>query len=178
MKISEQRSTEMQLLADRLQDQRTAMVTLRDARGWLSARPLTPLEMDRDGVLWILVSKQSMGALFAHGAQPANVAFSDEDKSLFVSIAGQARLVDDAERKAALWTVMARPWFSGADDPDLTALAITPDEAEVWDGPDSSVVRVLAMAASVAAAKPIGLGDHEVVVPPVPPFPVPHQQPA
>ena len=175
MKIHEQRSTEMQRLADRLHGQRTAMVTLREARGQLGSRPLTPLEMDSHGALWMLVSRKSMAPLFATGEQPANVAFSDEDKSLFVSISGTARLIDDMARKVVLWTAMARPWFSGADDPDLSLLCITPTEAEVWDGPDSSVVRVLAMAASVAAARPIGLGEHEVVIPPVS---VPHSQPA
>jgi len=91
------------------------------------------------------------------------VAFSDEGKSLYVSIAGLARLVDDSARKQALWSTMARPFFSGADDPDLTLLQVNPQDVEVWDGPDSSTVRALAMAASVAAGRPIGLGSKETV---------------
>jgi hypothetical protein len=34
----------------------------------------------------------------------------------------------------------------------------SPDE--YWDAPNSKVVRMVAMAASVVAGKPIGMGDH------------------
>lgn len=165
MKFEEQRSSDMQSLAQRLQDQRTAMVTLRDGAGVLGARPLTALEMDRDGAIWFMVSRQSMAPLFASGQQPVNVSFSDEGKSLFVSIAGSARLNDDMTRKQALWSAMARPWFRGVEDPDLTLLCVQPVTAEIWDGPDSSMVRALALAASVAAGRPIGLGGRESVDP-------------
>jgi general stress protein 26 len=166
MKFQEQRSSEMQGLAERLQGQRTAMVTIRDNAGLLASRPLTPVEMDSQGALWFMVSRQSLATQFAAGDQPVNVAFSDEGKSLFVSLAGTARLVDDMSRKVALWSTMARPWFSGADDPDLTLLCVQPRNAEIWDGPDSSVMRALAMATSVAAGRPIGLGERESVTVP------------
>lgn len=107
-----------------------------------------------------------MAPQFAAGDQAINVAFSDEPKSLFVSLAGTARLVDDMSRKVALWSAMARPWFRGAEDPDLTLLCVQPRSAEIWDGPDSSVMRALAMATSVAAGRPIGMGDRETVTPP------------
>jgi general stress protein 26 len=193
MKTHPQASPEMQRLAERLQGQRVAMLTLRDSRGRLGARPLTPLEMDAQGAVWMLVSKKAVAPLFAYrpedaarldalDTQPANLSFSDEPSSLFVSISGRARLVDDMARKVLLWTALARPWFSGVDDPDLTLLCVQPEEAEVWDGPDSSVVRVLALAASVVAGAPIGLGEHEHVIPPTPAAhlnpTVPNPQPA
>jgi hypothetical protein len=74
--------------------------------------------------------------------------------------------VDDMSRKVALWSTMARPWFSGSDDPDLTLLCVQPRNAEIWDGPDSSVMRALAMATSVAAGRAIGLGERESVTVP------------
>ena len=167
MKVQHQTHPDMQRLAERLEGQRTAMLTLRDAQGQLDARPLTPLEMDSGGALWMLVSQKALSPFLGAGAQPANLAFSDEGRSLFVSIIGNAWLADDAARKQALWTVMARPWFSGVDDPDLAVLCVQPVSAEVWDGPDNSVMRMMAMAASVAAGKPIGMGDHEVLRPQV-----------
>ncbi len=163
MKFQEQRNSDMQDLATRLQGQRTAMLTLRDPGGLLAARPLTPLEMDAQGALWFMVSRASMAAHFVAGDQAANLAFTDESKSLYVSIAGTARLVDDMSRKVALWTTLARPWFSGAEDPDLVLLCVQPRHAEIWDGPDSAVMRALAMATSVAAGRPIGLGEHAAV---------------
>ena len=49
----------------------------------------------------------------------------------------------------------------GVDDPDLAALRLEPIKAEIWDGPDSTVLRMIAMAASVVVGKPLGLGAHE-----------------
>ncbi len=165
MKFQEQSSTDMQGLATRLQGQRTAMLTLRDSTGSMSARPLTPLEMDVDGQFWFMVSRHSLAAEFASGDQAVNLAFSDEGKSLYVSIAGSGRLLDDMTRKVALWSAMARPWFSGAEDPDLVLLRVQPHRIELWDGPNSSVMRALALATSVAAGRPIGLGERETLNP-------------
>ncbi len=165
MRFQEQPSKDMQGLAERLEGLRTAMVTLRDPAGVLASRPLTALELDSQGAIWFMVSRKSMAAQFAAGEQPVNVAFSDEPKSLYVSLAGTGRLVDDMSRKLELWSAMARPWFSGADDPDLTLLCVQARSAEVWDGPDSTVMRALAMATSVAAGRPIGMGDRETITP-------------
>lgn len=163
MKIQEQQHSQFKELAEKLESQRTAMVTLQDVEGRLSSRPLTAIEMDAQGALWFIVSRKAMAPLLPHADEPVNVAISDEGSSLYVSIAGRASLVDDLARKIQLWTMMARPWFSGADDPDLTLLRVQPLLADIWDGPDSSVVRALALVTSVAAAKPIGLGSHETV---------------
>ena len=170
MKIQEQGTAELQPLAEKLRGQRTAMFTMREFSGELGSRPLTMLEMGRDSAMWAMVSQKSMGPHFAQapGASDArliNLTFSDHGKSLYVSIYGRATLVDDQARKDELWTAMARPWFSGADDPDLTLLRIVPLKAEAWDGPNSTVLRLLAIAASVAAGKEIGLGEHEVFIP-------------
>jgi Pyridoxamine 5'-phosphate oxidase like len=59
---------------------------------------------------------------------------------------------------------MARPWFpGGANDPDLVLLAVQPQLADIWDGPDSEVMRLLALTASLVAARPIGLGEHQII---------------
>jgi hypothetical protein len=94
---------------------------------------------------------------------PVNLAFVDHGESDYVSVAGQAELVDDLARKQDLWTMAGRPWFKGPDDPDLTLLRVTPHHAEIWDGPDSAATRALAMAASVVAGKEVGMGHKEVI---------------
>jgi len=58
----------------------------------------------------------------------------------------------------ALWTMVARPWFRGPDDPHLELIRVTPGRAEVRDSPNDSAMRVLAMAAPVVAGHGPGLG--------------------
>ncbi len=165
MNVEKQNSPELRSLAERIEGSRTAMLTLCDAQGQLSSQPMTVLEMDGQGCLWILVSNSGQTARMAaegSGVDTVNLAFSDESSATFTSITARATLSNDRHRKEALWTVMARPWFpQGVDDPDLALLRLEPIKAEIWDGPDSSVLRMVAMAASVAAGKPMGLGDHE-----------------
>lgn len=162
MKIQKQSSESLERLAARLEGQRIGMLTLAEA-GALTSRPLTALEMDDQGAFWFFTSRRTMQPLLGGGA-PVNLAFSDEAHATYVSIVGRATLIDDAGLKSALWTAAARPWFPGGeDDPDLVLLRVTPEHAEIWDGPDSQVLRMAAMAASVVAGRPIGLGDKEAL---------------
>ena len=165
MKVEEQNSPELRSLAKRIEDSRTAMLTMCDAQGQLSSQPMTVIEMDGDGCLWMLVSNSGHTARMApgdSGMDTVNLAFSDESNSTFTSITARASLSNDHQRKESLWSVMARPWFpEGVNDPNLAVLRLEPVKAEIWDGPDSTVLRLIAMAASVVAGKPLGLGDHE-----------------
>ena len=165
MKIVDQILPDFINLADRLQGMRTAMLTLRDTECRLVSQPMTPLEMDANGAIWLIISRSGRTAEHVEANLPAdtvNLAFSDEGNSTYVSITARARLSDDPQRKQELWSTMARPWFpEGAEDADLTLLCLEPTQAEIWDSPDSTVARLLALASSVVSGKPVGLGEHE-----------------
>lgn len=167
MKIQPQSTEDMKHVAKMIEGERQAMLTLVEPNGRLSSRPMTPLELDASGTIWMFTSKKTLAHLFEGGHKPVNLAYCDTSNSSFVSIEGTGRLVDDRARKEALWSAVARPWFpGGVDDPELIVLAIAMERAELWDSPDSTVVRSIALVTSIAAAKPIGLGDHAVVTPP------------
>lgn len=166
MKIETQTSEPLTRLADALKGHRVAMLTLKDKDGDMHSRPMTPLHMDASGSLWFMASRRSMvPALGGPGAVPVttNLAFARHDESDYVSLHGTARAVDDAQRKKDLWSIVARPWFDGPDDPDLVLVEVKPVHAEVWDGPDSTAIRLLAMAASIVAGHEVGLGHKEEI---------------
>ena len=167
MKIHPQPTEDLKHLAKMVEGERQAMLTIAEPNGRLSSRPMTPLELDSTGTVWMFTSRKTLAHLFQDGHRAVNLAYCNTSDSNFVSIEGSGRLVDDRARKEALWSPVARPWFpGGVDDPELIVLAITIERAELWDSPDSTVVRSIALAASIAAAKPVGLGDHAVVTPP------------
>ncbi len=168
MKTHPQANPEWQTLAERIAPQRVAMLTLPNPHSGLQARPMTPLELDAQGCVWMMVSRRSLEkiGLTELGVPLANLAFSHEGDSTYVSITGSLRGVDSTARKLELWSLAGRPWFDGPDDPDLLLLQLQPEQAEMWEGPHSTVVKALAMAASVTAGRPIGLGGHEVIKPP------------
>lgn len=165
MKIAEQTRPDSVALADHILDRRVGMLTMRDTNCQLHSQPMTPLEMDGDGAIWLMISRGGRTARHVKANLPAdtvNLAFSEEGKSTYVSITARASLSDDMQRKRELWGSMARPWFpDGPEDADLTLLRLEPVHAEIWDAPDSTVVRLIALASSVIASKPVDLGDHE-----------------
>ena len=163
MKIHSQSSEPLERLAAALEGQRVTMMTLLEPPGRLGSRPMTPLEMDDRGALWFMASKEALGSIIEPRGSIVNLAFSQPDDSDFVSLSGVAELVDDAQRRQELWSLAARPWFDGPQDPDLALVRVTPHRAEIWDGPDNVVSRVLAMAASVVAGHEVGLGHKDVL---------------
>ena len=159
MKIETQHSAELTQLGQLLEPMSIAMLTNFEPEGRLVSRPMSPLEMDVHGALWFFTDRRSsklehLGVL--------NLSFTDEGKGTYVSLAGRGAIHDDRARIERLWTAFAKPWFpEGPDSANLTMLQFVPDIAEYWDAPHSKMVRMFAMAASVVAGKPIGLGEHD-----------------
>jgi general stress protein 26 len=177
MKIDTQSQDGLRRVAEKIEGMRVAMLTLREngasypavadagagEEEWIS-RPLTPLLMDNAGCIWFFTSHRTMQPLLGTTGQNANLAFSDEGSATYVSMSGRADLRVDLALQDQLWTAMAKPWFpDGPTDPDLALLKFTPRRADLWNGPNSTLLRMAALAASVVASKPVGLGDHEVI---------------
>lgn len=158
MDIQHQTSPERIKLADLIKDVSTAMLTFVDGQGSLVSQPMAPIAMDADGVIWFFtdIASEKTSHLDA-----LNLTYSAESDGTYVSISGSGELDTDLARKQQLWTPFVKPWFpDGPESPDLALLKFIPHTAEYWDTPHSKVVRLFAMAASIVAAKPVGLGDH------------------
>ena len=159
MNIKPQKTGELTKLGELIEDMSVAMLTtFNEAEGMLMSRPMSPQEMCEQGAIWFLTDPSSNKLKHL---QVMNLGFSNESDSTYVSISGHGEIVDDRTRIESLWTVFAKPWFpDGVDSSNLALLKFVPHSAEYWDAPNSKMVRMLAMAASIVAAKPIGMGDH------------------
>jgi general stress protein 26 len=159
MNIKPQKTAELAKLSELLEDTSVAMLTTFDeAEGLLKSRPMSPLEMCEQGAIWFLTDPNSNKVKHL---QVMNLGFSNESDSTYVSISGHGEIVDDRAKIESLWTPFARPWFpEGVDSSNLALLKFIPHSAEFWDAPNSKMVRMLAMAASIVASKPIGTGEH------------------
>ena len=159
MNIKPQKTDEMTKLGELIEDMSVVMLTTFDEEeGLLMSRPMSPREMCEQGAIWFLTDPHSNKVKHL---QVMNLAFSNESNSTYVSISGHGEIVDDRVRIESLWTVFARPWFpDGVESSNLALLKFVPHLAEFWDAPNSKMVRMLAMAASIVAAKPIGMGNH------------------
>ena len=161
MRIEPQSSTELIDLAKRVEGIDVVMMTTLSLDDSLVSRPMSPIEMDATGAIWFFTDLRS--EKIEH-LRVVNVAFSDEDNATYVSISGRGEIHAEAAHIKKLWTAFARPWFpDGPESPNIALLKFVPETAEYWDAPNSKMVRMFAMAASIVASTPIGMGEHDTL---------------
>ncbi len=159
MKTEPQTRAELALLSKLIEPMAVAMLTNIDADGTLMSRPMAPLLMDSHGAVWFFTDLRSAKV---ERLRVANLSFTDADRATYVSLSGRGEIHNEREHIEQLWTPLAKPWFpEGPESNHLALLKFVPETAEYWDAPHNKMVRVLAMAASMVAGKPIGLGGHE-----------------
>ncbi len=152
-----------------IKDIKFAMFTARHDDGQLHSRPMTTQNRDNDrqNVLWFFMSRSGQPVADLVQFPEVNVAYADPDEDSYVSISGRARVVEDLERKKALWSTPAQAWFSaGPEDPDLALVEVEIVCAEYWDVKTPQFVQLLQMAkAAVTGDRPNLNADHRQLRP-------------
>lgn len=144
-------------LWDLIKDIRFAMFTSRRGDGQLHSRPMTTQNGDGEhgGVLWFFMSRSGQPVADLEEFPEVNVTCSDPGKDAYVSISGAARVVEDLERKKAMWNSPAEAWFPGGpSDPDLALVAVLIAEAEYWDVKSNQAVQLIKMAKAAVTGRP------------------------
>ena len=160
-------TTPEQSLWKLIRDIRFGMLTTQTESGDLCSHPLTTQNRQEDegSVLWFFISARSDTAGDVLARPKVNLAYASPEDDCYVSVSGRARLVNDPQKKQALWSTMSQAWFSGGvDDPDLALLAVDIHQAEYWDVKSSKMVQLFKMAqAAITGKQPEHLGDHQKV---------------
>ncbi len=150
-----------------IKDIRFAMFTTRHTNGYLHSRPMTTQNrgIDEDSSLWFFMSRANGPVDDVCNDLRVNVVYADPSKDSYVSISGNAALVEDAARKKLLWSKMNDAWFPlGPTDPDLALVEVNIIQAHYWDVKDSKIVQLIKMAtAAVTGNPPTKLGEHASV---------------
>jgi len=142
-------------LLEKIRDLKFAMLTTEDDQGRLHSRPMAVLEAEEAGVLWFFTARSTRKARDLVGHARVNLAFIGGGQDTFLSVAGDARLVDDPGKARDLWSPMMKAWFpQGVDDPDLILLRVDVEEAEYWDMTSKKMVSLFHLAKAL-----VGKGD-------------------
>ena len=90
-----------------------------------------------------------------------NLGFCEPNQNTYVSVVGEARVLNDRALMHRLFAAIMKNWFpGGADDPSLRLLAVNPSNAEYWDGL-SGLPLLFSMAKARLTDTPQPLGEHE-----------------
>jgi general stress protein 26 len=151
-------------LRDLIKDIRFAMFTTKHSNGHLHSCPMTTQDsrLEEENALWFFMSRSGAPVADIAADAAVNISYADPANDAYVSVSGNARVVEDQARKDALWTPMAKAWFAGgAADPDLALVRVAVVHASYWNVKESRVVQLFEMAkAAVTGKPPKDLGEH------------------
>ncbi|MES2887770.1 MAG: pyridoxamine 5'-phosphate oxidase family protein [Pseudomonadota bacterium] len=142
---------------------RFGMFTTRHANGHFHSHPMTTQNklIEADDRLWFFMSRGSE-TVRSIAAQPTvNVAYADPGQDRYVSVSGEAKVVEDRAKMEALWTTMSQAWFpGGTQDPDLALVGVRVIHAHYWDVKENKLTQMYEMAkAAMTGTTPSEMGE-------------------
>jgi general stress protein 26 len=91
-----------------------------------------------------------------------SLGFADNAKHSYVVIAGKAVVSNDRAKIKDLWSPFDKAFWEGEDDPQIRLITVTPEDAELWDGPNGLIAGAKMLFAVATGATP-DMGDNAKV---------------
>ena len=149
-------------VAELIKDERLAMLTTRDPFGTLMSRPMALQEVEFDGDLWFFAERDSNPVRHITASPEVNVGVGSG--GTWVSLSGDAVVVEDVAKKRELWNSAVEAWFpQGPDDDSVVLLKVEADSAEYWDSPGGRLATVFSFAKAKLTGRRIEGGENEKV---------------
>lgn len=147
-------------LKELVKDVRTAMLCTRH-EDHIHSRPMGTADIDDEGNIWFFTNEFSGKANQIEQEPKVCLAYSHPGKSTYVSILGDAEIVEDKAKMKELWNPLIKAWFpEGLDDPKLALLKVNPYEAEYWDASSSKMVNFFKIAVAAVSGGKTDVGEH------------------
>lgn len=138
---------------------KTAMLLTDLKKQPISAIPMTTKEVDQEGDIWFLSGLKSGHNTNIVKNPQVQLLYSDPSAMEFISIYGVASVITDKEKLRELYASSDDAWFQGEDDPNLSALKITPKEAYYWDAKQNKIVSLFKMGLAAATGNKADVGE-------------------
>ncbi len=95
--------------------------------------PMSTKKVDEEGCIWFLSSKDSQHNQNLSRQSELHLVYMDNSSMQFLNIYGVARISTEQSMLRELYGSSDDAWFDGVDDPNLTAICVTPTHAYYWD---------------------------------------------
>ena len=149
-------------VAELAKDIRIAMLTTMDSEGHHISRPMAQQEVEFDGDLWFFAERNSRKVAHIRSNPEVGVTLTSNDT--WISIEGEAEVVDDLAKKKDLWNQWVEAWFTdGPEDPNVVLIKIHAHGAEYWDTPGGRVASVISFVKAKVTGKAYDGGENERV---------------
>lgn len=120
----------------------------------ITARPMFTQKVDDDGCLWFFSGKDSNKNREITANNEIQLLFGNPAKSNYLSVAGEASIVEDQKKINELYTPYVKAWFQGGkDDPNISLIKVRPTDAYYWDTKHGKMVSFIKIMASIVSGK-------------------------
>ena len=128
----------------------------------IRARPMSAIARESESAIYFLtdIKGRKDEEIDQNGA--VCLVFAKPESGKFLSVNGQARVLDDRALIGDLWSPAAEARWRGPEDPSIRVIEVTPEQAEFWEGPHGLVATIQMVIAASTAAPPI-IGDQRKV---------------
>ena len=110
------------------------------------AVPMSRQEVDEQGNIWYLFSKQSETYQHLQADRQVSLIYAQPKDYEFLTINGHAEISRDEARIEKYWNKMMEGWFEkGKEDPNIKLLKVIPDEAHYWDSGSNKIATLFGM---------------------------------
>ncbi|WP_420595753.1 pyridoxamine 5'-phosphate oxidase family protein [Deinococcus sp.] len=152
------RDESIKTIAGLVKDIKFAMMTFMTEAGHLHSQPMTTQQQEFDGDVWFIGSKKSDLVRSVRQTPKVNLSYADSGNG-FVSIYGDAELIEDSAKLGELWNDMYKAWFpQGKADPDIQLIKVTAMGAHYWES-SGKLKGVYQMAKAAVTGNPPDAGE-------------------
>src|SRR4029453_11023167 len=147
-------------VAELLKGERFGFLTTITMDGRLTSRPMTLQEVEFDGDLWFFAERDSNPVHHIAASPEVNVGVGSGGS--WVSLTGDAVVVEDSAKKRGLWNPAVEAWFpDGPDDDGVVLIKVQAGSAEYWDSPGGRVATAFSFVKAKLTGEGIGGGGDE-----------------
>jgi general stress protein 26 len=140
-----------------------AMVITHDGQGQhMRARPMAMRPARAESAIYFLTDVDAPKADEIRRNETVCLALADNRNQKYVSITGQAEIIDDRNRVEEIWSVYDKAFWPDKNDPRIRILRVTPESAEFWEGA-GMVVTAVKLVAAIASGERMNVGANEKV---------------
>lgn len=126
----------------------------------LQTRPMTTQEVDDEGNFWFFSAKDSHKNYEVKSDSRVQLLFANTSNSEYLTVYGKATILNDRKKIEEMWSPMVKAWFQeGKDDPNLTLIRVTPEDAYYWEPKHNKMVTLFKMAAAAVSGKGMEIGS-------------------
>ncbi|MFD1095016.1 pyridoxamine 5'-phosphate oxidase family protein [Salegentibacter chungangensis] len=146
-------------LADLAQDIGVAMMVTNIGHKPLSAIPMSTKKVDENGNIWFLSRLDSEHNNHIVKDNDVHLLYSKPSGMEFLSVYGKASVSTDKKILEELYSKIDDAWFDGIDDPNLTALVVSPKSAYYWDTKQNKYISLLKIGMSALNGNQKDIGE-------------------